>query len=79
MTPEQGRRAVKKIMASAIAKAAIMKGASPDDILSMPFAKALVDNCMEAFDKGGIVAVLAMTKRCAQIVAQAIKDSKNIS
>lgn len=74
MTHEDGKRAVKKIMASSIAKAAIMKGVPPDDILSMSFAKTLIENTQKAFDDGGIVAVLAMTKRVSKIIAQAIKD-----
>lgn len=79
MTPSEGRRAVKKIMASSITKSAIMKGIPPDDILAMSFAKTLMENCVKAFDEGGIIAVLALTKRCSTIIAQAIKDSKDIS
>jgi len=79
MTNDEGRRTVKKIMASSIARCAITNGVPPDDVLDKPFAKALVKACVEAFEAGGVVAVLAMTKRCSEIVAKAIKDSKNTS
>jgi len=73
---DEGRRIVKKIITSSIAKAALMKGSAPDDILNMPFAKVMVENCLKAYEEGGAVAVLAITKRCAEIIAEEIKKTK---